>query len=160
MPPAKLKLSVLLDLLDSDRAGYVALLDLETGESVIMEGRLVEAARRGDRAVLARVPVWQIPDAELAEVIAKDAEGRRFIAGPDRRGFGERGHMERFIGSLENAGHADQLRRALEGADGVSQFKDMVDRLDLLDGWLAWRDAAMKAYVRAWAEERGFPVAD
>lgn len=160
MPKPEIKLAALLDLLESEHTDYTSLLDLETGEAVIMEARLVTAAARGDHKTLARVPEWQIPDAEMARVIAADAGGKRFIKGPDKIHFHECRHMERFIGTIENEDQAEQLWRAIESEEATRNFKDIADRLDLLDRWFSYRHGAMKEYVLKWAAENGLPAVE
>lgn len=153
----KAKLDSLLDLLDAEHEDYTALLDVETGEAVIMEAWLVTAAKEGGHKMLAKVPEWQIPHAELARVIAADTRGR-FIKGPGKYDFHEYRHMERFIGTVENEAHAEQLWRAIKGPGAFRHFKDTADRLDLLDAWFSWRDEAKKKYVTEWAKTHGIEL--
>jgi Uncharacterised protein family (UPF0158) len=68
--------------------------------------------------------------------------------------------MERFIGTVENAGAAEQLWRAIKGKGAFRYFKDTASRLGLLKQWYQYRDEAMREFVRDWAEAHQVPFVD
>ena len=157
MSAPNVKLAVLLDLLESDHEEFTSMLDLKTGEMVLMEDGLVRAAEEGDEESLNAVSEWQKPDAELARLIAAD-DGQRFIQGPKKFDFHEYRHMERFIGTIETEEIADQLWKAIKGKGAFRYFKDTAERLGLLERWFAYRDEAMKKFVLDWAGRRHIKV--
>ncbi len=68
--------------------------------------------------------------------------------------------MERFIGTVADAGAAEQLWRAIKGKGAFRYFKDTASRFGLLKQWFQYRDEAMKQFVRDWAEAHQIPVVD
>ena len=86
--------------------------------------------------------------------------GERFVDAPDQLDFHEYRHMERFIGTVENAEAAEQLWRAIKGKGAFRYFKDTASRLGLLKEWYQYRDEAMREFVRDWAEAHQVPFVD
>ena len=105
------------------------------------------------------MPDWQKPELEIARAIAADS-GERFVAPPDKFDFNEYCHMERFIGTVEGAGAAEQLWRAIKGKGAFRYFKDTASRLGLLERWFQYRDDAIKEYVTDWADANRVPYVD
>lgn len=159
MSAPKVKLSELLDLLESDSGECVSWIDLQTGQGVALDRDLWHAAEQGDEEALSSVPDWQKPDAELARLIAAD-DGSRFTWGPKAFDFHEHRHMERFALSQGTEPIQDQLWQALKGKGAFRRFKDTAARLGLLDQWFTYRNEAMKKFIRAWATRHGIKTAE
>lgn len=83
----------------------------------------------------------------------------RFDA-PDKFDFHEYRHMERFIGTVENADAAEQLWRAIKGKGAFRYFKDTASRLGVLERWFQYREEATRELVVSWAEANNVPVED
>lgn len=105
------------------------------------------------------MPDWQQPELEIARAIAEDS-GERFVVAPNKFDFHEYRQMERFIGTVGDAGAAEQLWRAIKGKGAFRYFKDTASRFGLLKQWFQYRDEAMKQFVRDWAEAHQIPVVD
>ena len=150
-PPAKLSdlLLALESPLDPDE--HYARFDRQTGAIVSVERRLVDAAEAGEPLTPQELPAWQREEIEIAQAIAND-ESDRFIAPPSPFDFHEYSEMERFIGTVTDAAHAEQLWRALKGRGAFGRFKHAAERLGLLEAWFEYRETAMKEFVIAWAE--------
>jgi len=153
------KLSDLMDALLFDSEEHVTRFDREAGRLVTVERSVLSAMEEGDEESLSDLPDWQKEEAELARAIAGDS-GERFIDPPDKFDFHEYRQMERFIGTLDDAGVSEQLWRAIKGKGAFRYFKDTADRLGLLNHWYQYRDAAMKEFVIAWAEAHNVPFVD
>lgn len=150
------KLSELIEGLEFDSEEHVTRVDLQNGCVVTVEQSLLSALEEGDQEAL---PDWQKPELEIARAMAEDS-GERFVPAPDKFDFNEYRHMERFIGTLEDAGAAEQLWRAIKGKGAFRYFKDTASRLGLLERWFQYRDDALKQFVVEWAEANNVPCVD
>jgi len=159
-PPANL--DALIDALEFDSEDLRRRFDRQTGMMVMVERSTLDAVESGDDDTLEALPDWQRAEIDLARAIIADeiASGGRFIDPPNKFEFHEYRQMERFIGTIENAGIADQLWRAIKGKGAFRHFKDTLHRLGLAERWYACRDQAMKDFVLAWAEENVVTVVD
>jgi hypothetical protein len=153
------KLSDLMEALLFDSDEHVSRYDRETGRLVTVERSVLSATEEEDEESLSDLPDWQKEEIEIARVIAADS-GERFIDPPDKFDFHEYRHMERFIGTVENAEAAEQLWRAIKGKGAFRYFKDTASRLGLLPRWYRYRDDAMKQFVLAWAKANHVPCED
>jgi hypothetical protein len=153
------KLSELIDALQFDSPEHVSRVDLQNGCVVMVERTVLGAAEEGDEESLGNVPDWQKDEVEIARAMVADS-GERFVDAPDKFDFHEYREMERFIGTVTDAGAAEQLWRAIKGKGAFRYFKDTAHRLNLLQEWYHYRDNAMKEFVRDWAEARQIAILD
>lgn len=153
------KLSELIEALEFDSDEYTNRVDLQNGCVVRLPISLLSAAEEGDDEALDGLSDWEKEEVEIAKAIAADS-GERFVAAPDKFDFNEYRHMERFIGTVEDAEAADQLWRAIKGKGAFRYFKDTASRLGLLDRWYRYQEAALKEFVIEWAEFQKVPVED
>jgi len=154
-----IKLSELIEALEFDSDSQVTRVDLQNGCLVSVSEEVFRAVEEDDEEALQDLPDWQKDEVEIARAIATDS-GERFVDAPDKFDFHEYRHMERFIGTVENAEAAEQLWRAIKGKGAFRYFKDMASRLGLLEQWYRYRDEALKEFVVAWAEAREVPFED
>ena len=159
MPMKPIKLSDLIEAIEFDFEEHVTRVDLQEGRLVSVERSVLRAVEEGDDEALEGLPQWQKAEVEIARAIVEDS-GERFVDAPDKFEFHEYRHMERFIGTVENAEAADQLWRAIKGKGAFRYFKDMAGRLGLLEEWYRYRDEAMKDFVTTWAEVKNVPFED
>ncbi len=68
--------------------------------------------------------------------------------------------MENYIAELGEGAAAEELWRAIKGKGAFGRFKETAGRLGLRDAWHAYREHAMKEFVRDWAEARQIPMVD
>jgi hypothetical protein len=153
------KLSELIDALEFESEESVTRFDRQTGRIVSVDRHILSAFEEGEEDELGDLADWQKEGLEIAKAVAGDA-GERFIDAPDKFDFHEYRHMERFIGTVENAQAAEELWRAIKGKGAFRYFKDTARRLGLLDQWYRYRDEAVKEYVIAWAESNQVTVED
>ena len=147
MKPAKL--SELIEALEFDFEEISAFVDLENGCVVMVQRSVLSDVEEGDEEALSDVPDWQKDEVEIARAIVGDL-GKRFVSPPDKFEFHEYRQMEQFIGTLRNAGAADQLSQAIRGKGAFRYFKDTADRLGLLNRWFQYRNDAVKEFVVEW----------
>jgi hypothetical protein len=153
------KLSELIKALEFDSDEFGSWVDLQTGSMVRLAHSLVSAVEEGDEDALEDLAGWEKEEVEIAKAVVADS-GERFVDAPDKLDFHEYRHMERFIGTVENAGAAEQLWRAIKGKGAFRYFKDTASRLGLLKQWYQYRDEAMREFVRDWAEAHQVPFVD
>ena len=154
-----IKLSELIEALEFDSEEHVTRVDLQNGCVVTVERSVLDAVEEGDEASLGNVPDWQRDEVEIARAITDDS-GEQFVDAPDKFDFHEYRHMERFIGTVADAGAAEQLWRAIKGKGAFRYFKDTASQLSLLKQWYRYRDDAMKEFVVEWAQAHEIPFAD
>ena len=90
---------------------------------------------------------------------ARQGESLRTEAGA-RGDFHEYRHMERFIGTVQDAGASGQLWRAIKGKGAFRHFKDIAARRGVLAAWFRHREDAMRKFVIEWAAETSVPYED
>ncbi len=153
------KLSELIDALEFDSEEYGNWVDRHTGRVVSAAHATINAVGEGNGGTRESLADWEKEEVEIAKAIVMDS-GERFVAAPNKFDFHEYRQMERFIQSLEDTAAVEQLWRAIKGKGAFRYFKDTANRLGLLQEWFKYRDNAMKAFVRDWAEARQLPVVD
>lgn len=156
MDPA-VKLMDLTDALEMIPEESAAWLDRQTGRVIVVENVVLRAVEsvEGDE-VPPDLEDWQEEQLPAARGIC--AGDKRYVALPDKFDFHEYRHMERFIGTVKDAGIADQLWFAIKGKGAFRHFKDTAHRLGLIDGWYRFREEAMNRLMLDWAEANGVPV--
>lgn len=147
------KLSELIEALEFESEELACRVDLQTGRVVCVEEALLRAVEEGDEAMMDLLKNTGDEEVAMARAVAADT-GERFVDPPRRFDFHEYRHMERFIGTVSDRGAADALWRAIKGRGAFRHFKDAASRLGLLEQWFAYRDNALKDFVREWAAAR------
>jgi hypothetical protein len=167
-PPDKLlgrimkpvKISNLIEALESASDEYGSWVDLEEGRVVCVEHSLIRALEEGDgNGGHVEEWEWAAEEVEIAREMVADAD-RRFVEAPNKFDFHEYRQMERFIGTVEDSDAAEQLWQAIKGRGAFRYFKDTASRLGLLQQWFQYREDAMKTFVRDWAGAHGIPIID
>jgi hypothetical protein len=153
------KLSELIESLEFDSDDYGNWVDLQNGSVVRLSHSLISAVEEGDDDYLEGLADWEKKELVTAKALVEDS-GERFVDAPSKFDFHEYRQMERFIGTVQDSAAAEQLWRAIKGKGAFRYFKDTADRLGLLKQWFAFRDDAMKEFVRDWAEMHQIPVTD
>jgi hypothetical protein len=153
------KLSELIDALESDSPEFGNWVDLQTGGVVRLAHSLMSAVEEGDDNALEGLVEWEKEEVEMARAIVEES-GERFVVAPSKFDFHEYRQMERFIGTVDDTAAAEQLWRAIKGKGAFRYFKDTASRLGRLQQWYEYRDDAMKSFVRDWAEAHQVPVDD
>ncbi len=153
------RISDLIEALEFDSDEDGNWVNLQNGSVVRLAHSLISAVEEGDEAALESMADWEKEEVEDARAIVGDS-GERFVVAPSKLDFHEYRQMERFIGTVADAGAAEQLWRAVKGKGAFRYFKDTASRLGLLQQWYHYRDNAMKEFVRDWAEAQQIPVVD
>lgn len=156
MKPPAVKIADLTDALDMIPNEASAWLDRTTGRVWIIQDHVMAAAESGDEADATGLSEWE--EDEFAAAQAFCADSKRGVALPTPFDFHEYHHMEKFIATVADDDHADQLWRAIKGKGAFRHFKDTAHRLGVIDAWYAYRDAAARKFMLEWAESHGIEV--
>src|SRR4051794_39510062 len=122
---AKAKLTELIDhLAGMESEDYTFYFDQQSGEVIMVDKSLLDTLEGGDEEEIKQLEQFaEKADLEIArEILEGDSD--RFIRPPDPFDFHEYRHMERFIGTLNEADAHEQLWRALKGKGAFRSFKD------------------------------------
>jgi hypothetical protein len=150
------KLSELIDALESESPEYGNWVDGQTGSVVHLAHSLISAVEEGGENALEGVGNWEKEEVEIAKAVIENLDDR-FVAGPTRFDFHEYRQMERFIRTVGDAEATDALWRAIKGQGRVSSFQGKASRLGLLYQWFEYREKAMEEFVQDWAQARQIP---
>ena len=138
-----------LDIQNEEAHAYI---NRSTGEliTIIDENiRLVERGYDPDE-----VSDWMnkaLP--KVQEVLESDD----FLSLPSQWDIHEWEIMKRFCLSVEDEGHREQLLDAIHGRGAFRHFRSTVERLDRLQDWYDYRDAALKEIAAEWLEAHDIP---
>ncbi len=157
MPLPPIKLMDLTDALELDSEEMSAWLDRQTGRVIWVESETMDAVE-SDEDVPETEGMSDLEKSQWEAVKGIVADDERYLALPTKHDFHEYRHMERFIGTVMNADHAEELARAIKGRGAFRYFKDTAHRLGLIEGWYRYRDEAMNRFMLDWAEANGVEV--
>jgi hypothetical protein len=154
-PPVKLR--DLTDALDMSSEESGSWLDRHSGQVITVDNDVIAAVDSSEADTMPDdLDDWQEEQVPAARAIS--AGDPRYLALPDKFDFHEYRHMEKFIGTVADADKADELWRAIKGKGAFRYFKDTAARLDLIDDWYGYRDAALSRFILDWAEVNGVTV--
>ena len=152
------KLSELIEAVEFDSDEFGSWVDLQNGGVVRLAHSLISAVEESDDEALQSMAEWEKEEVEIARAVVEESE--RFVKAPGKFEFHEYRQMERFIGTVQDTAAAEQLWRAIKGKGAFRYFKDTASRLGLLKQWYEYRDEALEAFVRDWAEAHQVPLID
>ena len=132
----KVKLGVILDAIEMADDNYTYFLDLETGESVFLADELITG----------------LDNEGLEDEIEESPE--RYLRLPTKFEIHEYHIMEEFIWTLKGE-KADKLERAIRGRGAFRRFKDMVDRMGILQRWYDFQSEYYRKLAAQWCQEHG-----
>lgn len=151
------KLMDLTDGLDIASEEMSVWLDRQTGRVIWVESETMDVVESAED-VPATDGMSEMEKAQWEAARGIAAGDERYVALPTKFDFHEYRHMERFIGTVKDAGQADELWRAIKGRGAFRYFKDTAGRLRLLEDWYRFRDEAMNRIMLDWAETNGVAV--
>lgn len=156
MPP-HVKLSAIIDALETPSDETRAFLDTQTGQVLVLSDEELGAAEDG--ADLSDYPEWPQENIEQAKAVQAD-EGDRFLSLPDRFEISEWDMMRDFAAGLENEDHAEALLNAVHGRGAFRYFKDRIHELGLADAWYKFRGGQYRRAAMDWCEAHGIEADD
>jgi hypothetical protein len=145
----RVKLSDIIEGLESQSDESSSFLDKRTGEVILMTDYAMRAAEENEP--LEEVPDWE---RELV-VIAREilAETGNYIQLPTRYDIDEYSIMENFCMSLDRQEIGDILYDLISGSGAFRRFKDAVYKYRVEDEWYKYRDNAIKEIAIEWCRQ-------
>lgn len=101
---------------------------------------------------------WNTPDFSLAEAFPDDADDPTLIPVPSARDLDLGRRLVSRFAQDEAPDWADDINACFARKGAYARFNALLERAGLLDRWQAYRAAARRAALTAWAEEEGFVV--
>ncbi len=126
----RLKLSIVVDAIESAMDGQECFYDLKKHEGVW----------------ISEYNEWN--DEDEYELLENEPE--RFVCLPSKYDVHEYSIMEEFIESLPEAAVQNQLFRAIQGRGAFRRFKDLVNRLGIAKQWYDYQKQAHKEIAIRW----------
>jgi hypothetical protein len=146
---ARVKLSDVIEGLESQSDESASFLDTKTGEVVLMTDYAMRAAE--DDEPIEDVPEWERELVEIAREIL--AETGRYIQLPTKYDIDEYSIMENFCMSLEKKEIGNILYDLISGSAAFRRFKDAIHKYGVEDEWYQYRDNAMKELAIEWCRQ-------
>ena len=150
------KLSEIIDGMESQTDEATAYLNKETGEIVLLSDEEFSAAE--EKRPLESYPEWQRGLIREAARILEDDEDR-YVELPSKFDVDEYRMMERFALSVDDEFSADLLA-AIKGKGAFRRFKDRAARFGIEEDWYKFRAAKFKDSAVDWSESNDIEYID
>jgi hypothetical protein len=145
----RVKLSDIIDGLESQSDESSSFLDMKTGEVILMTDYAMRAAEENEP--LEDVPDWERELVATAREIL--AETGQYLQLPTKYDLDEYSIMENFCMSLEKKQIGDILYDLISGSGAFRRFKDAVYKYGVEDEWYRYRDNAIKEFAVEWCQQ-------
>jgi hypothetical protein len=151
MPP-RVKLSAIIDAIETQSDETHAFLDRQTGQVLVLSDEELGAADDGDD--ISDYPEWQRENIEHAKAVQAE-EGGRFLPLPDRFEVNEWEMMRDFATSLDDEAQGEAVLNAIHGRGAFRYFKDRIHEMGLAEAWYKFRDGQYRQAALDWCEAHG-----
>ncbi len=150
------KLSDIIEGLESQSDESSSFLDKRTGEVVLMTDYAMRAAEENEP--FEDVPDWEKELVSIArEILANTGD---YIQLPTRYDIDEYSIMENFCMSLEKKEIGDILYDLISGSGAFRRFKDATYKYGVEDEWYKYRDNAIKDIAIEWCRQNKIEFED
>lgn len=146
----KVKLSEIIEGMDSQSDERLSYLNKETGELASIPDYEFRIAESGDP--LEEYSEWQHDLIKIAKEILEDKENK-FVSLPSRFDIDEYMMMEKFALSVKDDYVSNYLYAAIKGKKAFRKFKDGVLRFGMEKSWYKYRESEFKEIAIRWCEE-------
>ena len=72
---------------------------------------------------------------------------------PEKYDFNEYRIIEKFISNVAVPKQSEILSQAIQGKGAFRRFKDMLEKLELVDQWYKFREQKLREFVELWCKE-------
>jgi len=145
----RVKLSEIIDGIESQSDEYNSFLNKQTGEVVLVSDYEMRAAE--EEEPIEDFPEWEQDQVRLAREI--NAGAGDYIPLPTKFDVDEYGMMETFIQSLTDPKVRDILCDLIRGSGAFRRFKDAVFHYGVEKQWRTYHDNALKKIAIDWCRE-------
>ena len=146
---ARVKLSEIIEGLESQSDESSSFLNIKTGEVVLMTDYAMRAAEENEP--FEDVPDWEKEMVSIAREILADTGD--YIQLPTKYDIDEYSIMENFCMSLERKEIGDILYDVISGSGAFRRFKDAIYKYRVEDEWNTYRDNAIKEIAIEWCRQ-------
>ena len=146
---ARVKLSDIIEGLESQSDESASFLNKKTGEVVLMTDYAMRAAE--DDEPLEDVPDWERDLVAVAREIIADTGD--YIQLPTKYDIDEYSIMENFCMSLDKQEIGDILYDLISGSGAFRRFKDAIYKYGIEDEWHKYHDNAIKEIAIEWCRQ-------
>ena len=99
----------------------------------------------------------QEEDDEVIEEMIEEGWGTRFFRLPGKFDINEYHFMQDFIyDEIPAGGFRDQFESAIRGRGAFRRFRNLAERLGIINEWYEYKEKAQKQLAIEWCEENGF----
>jgi len=145
----RVKLSEIIDGLESQSDESASFLNIKTGEVVLMTDYAMRAAEENEP--FEDVPDWERDLVAIAREILADTGD--YIQLPTKYDIDEYSIMENFCTSLDKQEIGDILYDLISGSGAFRRFKDAIYKYGVEDEWNTYRDNAIKEIAIEWCRQ-------
>jgi hypothetical protein len=151
--PIEVKLSEVIDALDSAMDEQAYYLDKRSGEIVLVTDDDIAAAEHEELRL--KSPDWQKESIAHAREVLDDSEN--LLPLPDKFEINEYRIMEEFCLALDDQGVGQDLRRLIKGSGAFRRFRNAIRERDIEQEWYDFKRRALEQIAIEWLEENGIP---
>lgn len=151
--PIEVKLSDVIEALDSAMDEHAYYLDRRSGEIVLVTDDDISAAENEE--LMLEAPDWQRESIAKAREVLNDSGD--LLPLPDKFEIHEYRIMEEFCLALDNRQVGSELHRLIKGSGAFRRFKDAVRERDIEQDWYDFKHRALEQIAIEWLEENGIP---
>jgi hypothetical protein len=149
----KVKLSDVLEALESATEEHFNFLDKRTGEIILVTSEDLEAAK-GD-ALISKYPDWQRKSILTARELLRETEN--FLELPDQFDVHEYKIMEDFCRELEDRQVGQDLLRLIKGSGAFRRFKNAIHEMGIEKAWYDFKQSELEKIAIHWLDENEIP---
>lgn len=151
--PIEVKLSDVIEALDSAMDEHAYYLDKRSGEIVLVTDDDIAAAENEE--LMLASPEWQQESIANAHEALNDS--KNLLPLPDKFEIHEYRIMEEFCLALDNRQVGAELHRLIKGSGAFRRFKNAVCEMGIDDAWFDFKRRALEQIAIDWLEENGLP---
>lgn len=155
--PAKVKLSSVLEQLDSPSEEFRAFFNCSTGEVVVVSNDQLSRAEDGEEDVDSD---WGDEGSFQEALAIIEDEDEIYVELPDQYEIDEYSFMEEFCFEIPEGPIRKTLLEAINGKGAFRRFKEAVREFEMEDRWYAFREQKLKEIALEWCEENQIQCID
>ncbi len=145
----QVKLSDVVEALESATEELTYYLDKRTGEIVLVTGEDMRAAEEDE--LISPYPDWQRESILKALEVLRESD--HFLPLPDQFDVHEYKIMEDFCIEFEDRDLGQQLHGLIKGSGAFRRFTNAIRELGVDDAWYKFKQAALEGIAIGWLEE-------
>ncbi len=147
--PIEVKLSDVIEALDSAMDEQAYYLDKRSGEIVLVTDDDIAAAENEE--LIIESPEWQQESIAAAGEVLNDSEN--LLPLPDNFEINEYRIMEEFCLALDNRHVGSELHRLIKGSGAFRRFRNAISEREIEQDWYDFKHRALERIAIEWLEE-------